>query len=1685
MPVYVTGGGGTHLEPRVTSHYLAALIAEAGARGVLGTVTAVKTQQEEIDAPLDDLVIEGCLPNGTATRLDLQITTSLSFTESDEKWKDIVGRAWNTFRRLGFNGATDRIGIAVSHTTTKLERSIQPLLARARHAADAGQYRKRLAARGGSNNDQREFQRVLDGLIKAYEATATDDEIVSFMKSLTIVAFDLDQEEASRDRLASIDQLAPIVGGNAEGKQVWSSLTAMAGRIIPSGGGVNRAAVALALETEGHRIGADRTHAELVAALDAESRLSADGIRDTIGGQRIERDALHERLLDALTQARLVRIVGQHGAGKSAILKRLALEQPAGAPILLLRDLRVTGGGWPAHAAKFGRVAPLATVLREFGLGGSRTLFIDGADRMDAAVQVTVNDLLKTITKTPDLDSWQVVITMREENAQRVDGWLDADANGALTSRTVRVEGFDHDEAQQAADALPLLRPLLADTRNYDTVLRRPFFLDALSRLPVAAGTEVRSEVDLVELWWEHGGADRVDFAPAQGRRNLLLSLGERLMAEPGAPLPIRDMDPAALDELLKAGVLRHAEFGISTAFSHDIYEEWVLERILRQRRGDIAQAIRDGREDLQLARPLQLLAAFLLERAETGDDWSTMLAHVGAEDLRATWVRVVLAAPVRSVHSGAMLDKIEPILMRDDGSLLARLIFSVRTAETLRDLRFLDEELIPDLRPDQREQYASEAAVPDIVTWFRLLNWLIPRLNDMPPGLAEELQALLEAWVDALPAEIGEYAHVPAIAAWARARVGDTDSSKEEDRTRLRWSGDEAMVKARALLLKCAPNAKDIVRDYLATMSDAAVRNVRKQISEAGLILAGALPAQTAAFIERAYLLDHDRQRTFHSTMRELGESLGFDDGQDFYPASPARPPFLHLLRANPAVGLELIRKLCNHAMEGWRRSWQSGETPIPIAIDLGEDLWEFWGDDGTYGWFRGGSHVHMLDTALLALDGWAQERLAAGDELDELCRLIARGNQLNAVLGICAGLCLASLNAAATSPVALAIATHPALWQWDLSRQLGDQRSHSNEIAYWGGSQYFAAPLQQHNRLPHRQRTVRDLSVLFAALAPEEVRQGYAAAIATFLDRVPYATAEERDDPRQAEALRNSFEIFRQQADPGNLVVEEKDGKTYFSIIPSYATSEPHKAMLAGQEALGRVLRLHLWATKAVEEGKPGADMALDGAFDEMIALDEAHLFDEMTPVTDMERHYAQSAVSGSAAVLARHADAALWERAEAAVIDIVRRAATMTEVEDQLSYRGAHITGHPPAMAAQAYAALLRREPTNMEWRGALLQLAVDPIEAVRESVYQGAELFAEVAPDMVWRLFCLATQRAARTHHSEHGLAWSPAEAREQSALAEEAERFMAEGVLPVAHPAPATAGARSRRGVYHWDFHAHALLLPVEPMLGPETRAEFIEHVASALDWALLSLAEKDGRGGTPFEWLHKFGRWLGTVVALISAGEMRALLLARADPAEPRAAGEIMDMVMQHFMIHRMLRSEPLDSDTLEKWEELVDWAVARPGWSRTPSDAQQHDRGMAVSALFCGIARGMVCGIERDWPNLAAVLPSIERAAGAFATERTAFNAVLALLRARPELLPGPGLDWIKRAISVRKAERDFWMHGSNGERLAVVLQEFIAAGPLQPDQRDTVVKTADALIELGVKGAAFLQQDLVRPRQ
>jgi len=306
------------------------------------------------------------------------------------------------------------------------------------------------------------------------------------------------------------------------------------------------------------------------------------------------------------------------------------------------------------------------------------------------------------------------------------------------------------------------------------------------------------------------------------------------------------------------------------------------------------------------------------------------------------------------------------------------------------------------------------------------------------------------------------------------------------------------------------------------------------------------------------------------------------------------------------------------------------------------------------------------------------------------------------------------------------------------------------------------------------------------------------------------------------------------------------------------------------------------------------------------------------------------------------------------------------------------------------------------------------------------------------------------------------------------------------VMATPHPAPSTRGARSGDVIFHWDFQASAFHLPIPPMLRPATRSALLVNAASSLDWALTTFSKDGQRSDSPYdEWLFEFGGWLGRLIGHLTPAELLSLLLSRLDAAERTAAAEVMDVVMQRFMIDWMLVKEPLDQRLIDNWEAMVDWAIARPSWSTAPSDAGQYDRGMALSALFSVVvmSRGVICGVEPDWPNIDRLLPAIQRAVERFSGERTVFAALVKLLRATfDRLMPRPGLEWILAVIRLRRTDRDFWARASNGEQLVILIRDLIAAGPLMTNDRASIVEIADALIEVGVRGAAFLQQDMVR---
>ncbi len=173
----------------------------------------------------------------------------------------------------------------------------------------------------------------------------------------------------------------------------------------------------------------------------------------------------------------------------------------------------------------------------------------------------------------------------------------------------------------------------------------------------------------------------------------------------------------------------------------------------------------------------------------------------------------------------------------------------------------------------------------------------------------------------------------MPVIAEWARGRLGDRDTTEDSERS-ADWSGSHPDAdRARALLLRSAGSAPDIVRDYLANISDKALKRVRKDIIESSAPIVEALPFELSVFVKRAFLLDHDSERrSRHAMMREMAETLGFDDDRAFYPAP--RPGY-----PSSSCSARILTRGSRWYETSAATRWLAGEGPAPVLAHSASD--------------------------------------------------------------------------------------------------------------------------------------------------------------------------------------------------------------------------------------------------------------------------------------------------------------------------------------------------------------------------------------------------------------------------------------------------------------------------------------------------------------------------------------------------------------------------------------------------------------------------------------------------------------------------------------------------------------------------------------------------------------------------
>lgn len=1729
---YSTGGGGTQFETRVIAYYAAAVLAESPARALPGLhATDVLTQRAHLGEPLDDVIVSGVSEDGRTTKLSVQAKSSLRFTEADSEWVGVLKQAWTTFTGDEFDIDRHRLAVAISSYHARTDKYYQAVLAWAEHSPSAKDFFQRIALEDFSHNDQRSFVETTRKILDKHNGSAVNDEqLWQFLCVFRILHFDFQSEASSRDAELAIDRIRRALEPDKRDQaiNIWNHLIVRAGNTAPVGGGDTRATLLASLTSKGLPTIAGSSLWTDIQKIGRASEYGLRLIKDDIQGLRLNRHKSYDAVMSALSDGRFIQIDGEPGSGKSALLKQIALEQRQSGTVFVLKDQRISPRGWSAYASEHSITDDLAALLNELACVGPAIVFIDGIDKIaDPAARLTVNDVVRAIASEPALSDWKILATVREQNLEHLATWLDPEALKLLPLKSVTVPPLGSDELTIVTTAFPRLRPLLAETENTGVILRRPFFLDSIIRLAGGDGTEElpTSEVELLNLWWKLGGSDNPDFTSAQDRRNTLLELAKRFLDDPTCPISIRDVSAEALENLKTAGVIRDANLGHTVAFTHDIYEEWALCEWLMNRLPQVAAAIRNVGEPQELVRPLQLLGSYLLETQDSDKDWRNLYADCSQDDLRPIWQRTLLTSCLRSTRSTHVLNKLAAFLAENDHDILKKLLNALQTLEVIPNATFLDEKLLPDLEPDERVKFAQLAAWPKLLTWVRFFDWFFSGENDPEPELIPVLVPVFNTWQSFCAGQnirhckrIGEIAH-----RWLTEFEEALHPEHFRDRRNpfdlsLRFDDEKDLENSvRTLFLASAGDVPDLVAAYLkAKASDRLSHMYRDKILAAGNGIARHLPAELVDYILDVFL-SHPKDDARQSNQPGGGDrELGLVGHGSFYPASPLQTPFLALLRQHEAEGLHLVKTICNHSIDVWRwlreRPDYSGEgvTPLAVQFDFPWGTQSFWGDGQVYSWFRGGWGNHACQSGLMALEHWAFERIEAGDDFGTVLRKVLEGNESVAALGLAVSLCIAHHDK--SMDFLVGFITSPHIWNWDLNRFISDKTgNHTNEIGDWTRYRPLLAAVRELNQRPHRHVYIRDLVPYFVFSDREELKQRYTKAVRSMPDRLPFELEEEKSDEAYTENLKKSVNWMVEQADPQYWHCEPmEDGRVKLWNDPPSAEAPERQRVIQNSAMMERFLRLALWSQKSLDADTLRDDVPLSEALSEARDLDGDGIFEPSG--NNVQATQQAAAIAGVAFMLARFADKNLWDADTSAwVAETIRHASDYID-NDDFTYRGIALSMHPLIFAVHGNAALVARNFDRDRCQIELLKLALHPFDSVAAAVAKTTHQVANECPGFGWELFALLVRRCIVTESERpdyHSLQKAGDEAKQHQELIEDAVSALETNIPTALPPIPMPwllkgedeCAAKLDPSLYVrntemflWHIAEKTILeANVSNLIGDsDQRRQFLDLLEQLIEMTFQEMlppfakSKRDRRGNTPYEWVFSFFHWLGRTCQYLTRSEIEGIILPRIFDADNESALMAMQSFARAYLGFLVLPPLELTDDSFEIWERIADWIIENPA-GQTGRHVDRDFADCLFLTLFCFTRdfQPLACGVAREWAELSRFEPIFERVVEKYGTNKTLYLGLAKLLQSGGlDLAPDPALGWLKDIAVAMKADQDFW--SANGDETVDVLKEIIdqKADCLTEAHRKTISLITDILVDNGVRGAGFLQQDQLRAR-
>lgn len=224
---FSTGGGGVNFEQQIQAMFLLSLLIDGFCPAMNEQTKKVHFQAKHLGYDVDDLVVI-TYRNQSEGKMACQIKHSITATEKDKTFQEVICAAWNDFNKEDFDRDRDRIALVTAQISNKAQQSLRFLHAEAIGSIDAEVFKERIDMPVFSNDDNKKMLAAIKECISlAKGSEPTNEEVWKFCKVFILLLFDMDCAESVNRALS-----ASLIKCNSPENPilVWSRLVEYAGQ---------------------------------------------------------------------------------------------------------------------------------------------------------------------------------------------------------------------------------------------------------------------------------------------------------------------------------------------------------------------------------------------------------------------------------------------------------------------------------------------------------------------------------------------------------------------------------------------------------------------------------------------------------------------------------------------------------------------------------------------------------------------------------------------------------------------------------------------------------------------------------------------------------------------------------------------------------------------------------------------------------------------------------------------------------------------------------------------------------------------------------------------------------------------------------------------------------------------------------------------------------------------------------------------------------------------------------------------------------------------------------------------------------------------------------------------------------------------------------------------------------------